>query len=114
KPEAGDYFVEDQNGAVGVTKSADASQVSRPGGNRAGVEHHRLHQYSGDLIASALECLLDAREVVPRQHNRGCERIGWLTVACRGGICAWPGGDEDVVEPAVVMAFEAYESFARG
>jgi hypothetical protein len=97
-----------------VTGRPHTFQVPRRRLDRAGVQHHRLHDDGGDLVGPGVEHRLDGSKVVPRQGDRVLEPIGELTFAHRNRLTLGSHAGENVVEPSVVVPGEPHDQALSG
>ena len=101
------------SGPVPIAQLAHTCEVVGARKDHPGVHHHRLHQHRGDLPRMSVERRGERREIVPRERDRGVQRLSELTRRRRASALA-TDRHENVVEPAVVVTLETDEAEATG
>ena len=108
-----DHFIEDQDGAVLGTRHLRAFQIAGGRLDGALIAHGRLHDHAGDIALG--QARFQPRQVVPADHVQPRGIDGVLPHAARhqhrctfrpGRILGRRGGPQDIVEPAMIMAFK--------
>ena len=114
----GDHFVEDRDGTFLLAEFDHARQVSLAGHAGTAVDQNRLTNDRRDLARVLLKHLAKCLQIVPgashRQRVLGCglpAAIGDCRTELLGARVI---ADQDVIQPAVVMAFEFYELVPAG
>ena len=107
---------------MAVAGGQRAFQITGRRRDGALVAHGRLHDDGGNVAAR--QPRFQGRQIVPAQHVEADGIAGILALAaghkgrrlCRtGGILGGRSGPEDIVEPAMIMAFEFQDdALARG